>query len=114
QTAAIAILSALLRRERDGGGSYIDVSMLSASLAFMTSALTPYLLAGEELPRMGNTGYSGLPTSALFTTRDGRQVSLGVVLPKQFAALAEYLGREDWLTDPRFATADEQRTHFDA
>jgi len=114
QTAAIAILSALLRRERGGGGSYIDVSMLNASLAFMTSALTPYLLAGEELPRMGNTGYSGLPSSALFTARDGRQISLGVVLPKQFAALAEYLGREDWLTDPRYATPEAQRANFDA
>ena len=114
QTAAIAILSALLRRERSAGGSYIDVSMLNASLAFMTSALTPFLLAGEELPRMGNTGYSGLPGSALFSTRDGRPSSLGVVLPKQFAALAEYLGREDWLSDPRYMTPETQRTHFDA
>jgi len=114
QTAAIAILSALLRRERGEGGSYIDVSMLNASLAFMTSALTPYLLTGEELPRAGNTGYSGLPTSALFTARDGRQISLGVVQPKQFAALAAYLGREDWLGDDRYATPGAQRNHFAA
>jgi CoA:oxalate CoA-transferase len=114
QTAAIAILSALLRRERGEGGSYIDVSMLDASLAFMTSALTPYLLTGEEMPRMGNTGYSGLPGSALYTARDGRQVSLGVVLPKQFEMLARYLGRDDWLADPRFATSDAQRANFDA
>ena len=114
QTAAIAILSALLRRERGQGGSYIDVSMLDASLAFMTSALTPYLLTGEEMPRMGNTGYSGLPGSALYTARDGRQVSLGVVLPKQFEMLARYLGREDWLADPRYATPAAQRANFDA
>ena len=114
QTAAIAILSALLRRERGEGGSYIDVSMLDASLAFMTSALTPYLLTGEEMPRMGNTGYSGLPGSALYTARDGRQVSLGVVLPKQFEMLARYLGREDWLADPRYATSEAQRANFDA
>ena len=112
QTAAIAILSALLRRERGAGGAYIDVSMLNASLAFMTSALTPYLLTGEELPRGGNTGYSGLPTSALFTARDGRQISLGVVQPKQFAALASYLGREDWLDDDRYATPEAQRRNF--
>ncbi len=112
QTAAIAILSALLRRERGLGGSYIDVSMLNASLAFMTSALTPFLLTGEELPRAGNTGYSGLPTSALFTARDGREISLGVVQPKQFVALASYLGREDWLEDPRYATPEAQRAHF--
>mgnify|MGYP005849917333 CR=1 FL=1 len=114
QTAAIAILAALLRRERGNGGSYIDVSMLDASLAFMTSALTPYLLTGEELPRMGNTGYSGLPGSALYTARDGRQVSLGVVLAKQFEMLARYLGREDWLEDPRYATPEAQRANFDA
>lgn len=114
QTAAIAILSALLRRAGGGGGAYIDVSMLDASLAFMTSALTPYLATGTPMPRMGNTGYSGLPTASLFTTRDGRQISLGVVQPKQFAALAHHLGREDWLCDPRFATPDAQRANFDA
>jgi CoA:oxalate CoA-transferase len=114
QTAAIAILTALLRRERGEGGSYIDVSMLNASLAFMTSALTPFLLTGEELPRAGNTGYSGLPTSALFTARDGRQISLGVVQPKQFTALATYLGREDWLSDARYATPAAQRANFGA
>ena len=114
QTAAIAILSALFRRAGGGGGAFIDVSMLDASLAFMTSALTPYLTTGTPMPRMGNTGYSGLPTAAMFTARDGREISLGVVQPKQFAALARHLGREDWLADPRFATASSQRENFDA
>ncbi|MDV3457088.1 CoA transferase [Sphingomonas sp. HF-S4] len=114
QTAAIAILSALFRRANGGGGSFIDVSMLDASLAFMTSALTPFLATGTPMPRSGNTGYSGLPTAAMFTARDGREISLGVVQPKQFAALARHLGREDWLDDPRFATGAAQRENFDA
>lgn len=114
QTAALAILSALMQRERGGGGSRIDVSMFDASLAFMTSALTPYLVTGQSMPRMGNTGYSGLPTASLFTARDGRQVSLGVVQPPQFALLARYMGRDDWLADQRFATPDARRAHFDA
>jgi crotonobetainyl-CoA:carnitine CoA-transferase CaiB-like acyl-CoA transferase len=63
---------------------------------------------------MGNTGYSGLPTAALFETRDRRRISLGVVQPRQFIALAQYLGRVDWLEDPRFATQDAQRVNFDA
>jgi crotonobetainyl-CoA:carnitine CoA-transferase CaiB-like acyl-CoA transferase len=41
-------------------------------------------------------------------------VSLGVVQPAQFAALATWLGRDDWLADPRFATPDARRAHFDA
>ncbi|MCW2363855.1 MULTISPECIES: CaiB/BaiF CoA transferase family protein [Sphingobium] len=114
QTAALAILSALVRRLQGGGGSYIDVSMFDASLAFMTSAVTPYLLTGQAMSRMGNTGYSGLPTASLFTARDGRQISLGVVQPNQFAALARFTGREDWLTDPLFATPEARRANFDA
>ena len=113
QTSAVAILAALLQRERTGEGAYIDVAMLDATMAFMTSALTPFLITGETLKRLGNTGYSGLPTAGLFRTRDARHVSLGVVQDNQFAALARHLGREDWLTDPRFASADARRTHFD-
>ncbi|OYX47711.1 MAG: formyl-CoA transferase [Sphingomonadales bacterium 32-64-22] len=114
QTAAVAILGALLRRERSGEGSFIDVSMLDASMAFMTSALTPFLVTGEALKRLGNTGYSELPTAGLFETADDRHVSLGVVQENQFAALARFLGREDWLDDARFATPDARRANFDA
>jgi crotonobetainyl-CoA:carnitine CoA-transferase CaiB-like acyl-CoA transferase len=114
QTAALAILSALMKRAQGGGGSFIDVSMFDASLAFMTSALTPFLVTGKPMARMGNTGYSGLPTASLFICRDGREVSLGVVQPNQFEALARHVGRGDWLADPRFATADARRANFDA
>lgn len=114
QTAALAILGALVKRQNGGGGTLIDLSMLGASLTFATSALTPYLVTGKVMPRMGNTGYSGLPTASLFTARDGRQVSLGVVQPDQFAALARYLGREGWLDDPRFSSPDARRANFDA
>lgn len=112
QTAAVAILGALLQRARTGVGAFIDVSMLEASLAFMTSALTPFLTTGKTMKRLGNTGYSGLPTAALFETLDNRHISLGVVQANQFEALARHLGREDWLTDPRFATPDARRANF--
>lgn len=114
QTAAFAILAALLRRQRGGGGDYIDVAMLDASLAFMTSAVVPYLVTGKSLSRTGNVGYSGQPTSALFTARDGRQISLGVVQQHQFVVLAKLLGREDWLSDPRFADPEQRRANADS
>ena len=109
QTAAFAIVAALLRRERSGEGDYIDVAMFDATMTFMASAVVPYLVTGKALERTGNTGYSGAPTSALFRARDGRYLSLGVVQQHQFVALAKLLGREEWLTDPRFADADTRR-----
>jgi len=114
QTAAVAILGALLRRERSGEGAFIDVSMLEASMAFMTSALTPFLVTGDALKRLGNTGYSELPTAGLFQAGDGRHISLGVVQDNQFEALARHLDRSDWLDDERFATPDARRANFDA
>ena len=110
-TAAFAILAALFRRERTGEGEFIDVAMLDVSLAFMASAVVPYLVTGKALARTGNTGYSGQPTSALFEAGDGRLISLGVVQQHQFEALARLLGREDWITDPRFLTQDLRRAH---
>ncbi len=114
QTAAFAILAALLRRQRGGGGDFIDVAMFDATLAFMTSAVVPYLVTGKALTRTGNVGYSGQPTSALFTARDGRQISLGVVQQHQFVVLAKLLGREDWLSDARFCDPDQRRANAGA
>ncbi len=111
QTAAYAILAALYRRERSGSGDYIDVAMLDASLAFMTSAVVPYLVTGKIMARTGNTGYSGQPTAALFRAADDRLISLGVVQQYQFVALARLLNREDWLRDARFAGPELRRAH---
>jgi crotonobetainyl-CoA:carnitine CoA-transferase CaiB-like acyl-CoA transferase len=109
QTAAFAILAALLRRQRGGGGEYIDVAMFDASLAFMTSAVVPFLVTGKTLEKTGNVGYSGQPTSALYTAGDGEVLSLGVVQQHQFVLLAKVLGRSDWLDEPRFADPESRR-----
>ena len=114
QTAAIAMLGALTRRAQGGGGTRLDVSMFDASLTFLTSALTPFLVTGRAMGRMGNTGYSGLPTASLYRTGDDRLVSLGVVQQHQFEALARLTGRERWLTDARFGTSDARRINFEA
>ncbi len=114
QTAALSVMAALMRRERSGGGEYIDVSMLEASLAFTVSAVVPYLVTGKTLARTGNTGYSGQPTTAVFECSDGRQISLGVVQQNQFVSLAKCLEREDWLKDPRYTSIDRRKKHSEA
>jgi CoA:oxalate CoA-transferase len=114
QTAALAILAALNQRERTGQGAFIDVAMFDATLAFMTSMLTPYLVTGKVMSRMGNVGYSGLPTASLFLARDGRHVSLGVVQQNQFESLARYVGAPHWLDDPLYATADARRKNSES
>lgn len=112
QTAAFAILAALLRRANGAhDAQLIDVAMLDASLAFMASAVVPYLVTGKALQRTGQVGYSGQPTSGLFRAQDGHYVSLGVVQQHQFERLARLLDRPGWLTDARFATPHSRIEH---
>ena len=103
--AALAVLGALMRRERFKEGQYLDVAMLDASLVMLTSLATPFLVTGHMPPRTGDTGYSGSPSSGMFIAGDGARISLGVVQNNQFAALAEALGRPELRDDPRFRDA---------
>jgi CoA:oxalate CoA-transferase len=103
--AALAVLGALMRRERFKEGQYLDVAMLDASLVMLTSLATPFLVTGHMPPRTGDTGYSGSPSSGMFVAGDGARISLGVVQNNQFAALAEALGRPELRDDPRFRDA---------
>jgi crotonobetainyl-CoA:carnitine CoA-transferase CaiB-like acyl-CoA transferase len=112
--AALAVTSALLGRERFGGGQHIDVSMLDASLVLMSAAAVPYLVTGQTPARTGNVGFSGQPTAGVFQTKDGTQVSLGVVQANQYAALSRAIGREDLLTDARFASPELRKRNAPA
>ena len=112
--AAMAVIAALLGRERFAVGQRIDLSMLDASLVLMTAAAVPFLVTGATLPRTGNVGYSGQPTAGMFATRDGTMISLGVVQPNQFAALCRALGREELARDPRFATPELRKQNASA
>ena len=104
--AALAVLAALLQRERFGEGQFIDVAMLDASVVMMTSLATPYLITGKLLPRTGDTGYSGAPTAGMFCARDGSRLSLGAVQNNQFAGLCRVIGQPELIGDPRFATPE--------
>ena len=113
-TAALAIVSALLQRERFGGAQYIAVAMLDSALVFMASAMVPYLVTGTPMERTGNTGYSAQPTAGMFRTRDGTEISLGAVQANQYETLLRVIGREDLLSDARFTTPDLRKKNAEA
>ncbi|MFI5398544.1 MAG: CaiB/BaiF CoA transferase family protein [Candidatus Binatia bacterium] len=105
-SAAIHILSALLRRERTRQGAYCDVSLTDAVFEANSMAIGAYLGSGEEI-RRGESFYSGMwPWYDLYTTKDGKYVSVGAVEPYFYENLCRTLGREDlldqqWAADQR-------------
>jgi crotonobetainyl-CoA:carnitine CoA-transferase CaiB-like acyl-CoA transferase len=102
-TAAFAVSSALFQRTHTGKGQQVDVSMLEATIAFLSGQVADYTVAGHKQELSGNQAVSRRPTANLFKAGKGGHILLAVNNEKQFIALMKALGREDVLSDPRFA-----------
>jgi crotonobetainyl-CoA:carnitine CoA-transferase CaiB-like acyl-CoA transferase len=101
-TAAFAVSSALFQRTHTGQGQYIDVSMLEASLAFLSTQVADFTVAGHRQEQFGNQAISRKVTANLFRAKDS-WLLLAVNSDRQYDALMTGLGRADVLQDPRFA-----------
>src|SRR5580698_9994813 len=101
-TAAFAVSSALFQRTHTGRGQLVDVSMLEATLAFLSGQVADYTVAGHRQQLSGNQAVSRRPTANLFKAGDG-YLLLAVNSEKQYRALMMALGLADALEDPRFA-----------
>ncbi|MET4262250.1 crotonobetainyl-CoA:carnitine CoA-transferase CaiB-like acyl-CoA transferase [Bradyrhizobium sp. S3.12.5] len=101
-TAAFGVSSALYQRDRTGKGQLIDVSMLEATMAFLSGQIADWSVAGHRQQLSGNQAVSRKTTANLFKAGDG-YILLAVNNEKQYRALISALGREDTLSDPRFA-----------
>ena len=108
-TAAFAIVSALMRRMRTGEGAFIDVSMLDSALASMGWVISNYLIAGQEPVPMGNDNFTAAPSGA-FRTGSGL-LNIAANKQEQFEELAKVIGREDLITDARFADREDRKRH---
>jgi crotonobetainyl-CoA:carnitine CoA-transferase CaiB-like acyl-CoA transferase len=105
-TAAFAIAAALFRRERTGEGEFIDVSMLEASLVAMGWAVSNWLIAGVKPEPMGNENMTASPSG---TFRTGRGLlNIAANKQEQFEKLARLIGRDELITDRRFAEREER------
>jgi crotonobetainyl-CoA:carnitine CoA-transferase CaiB-like acyl-CoA transferase len=102
-TAAFGVSSALFQRTHTGKGQLVDVSMLEATLAFLSGPIADYTVAGHKQQLSGNQAVSRRPTANLFKAGKDGYILLAVNNEKQFIALMKAIGREDVLSDPRFA-----------
>lgn len=108
-TAAFAVTSALLARQKTGCGAFIDVSMLDATLVSLGWIVSNYLIAGEKPRPIGNDNFTASPSGA-FRTADGL-LNIAANKQEQFEALTRVLGRPDLSSDPRFAQRGDRLRH---
>src|SRR5215831_13682020 len=91
-TLAVAVLAALLERERSGVGQVVDAAMVDGS-ALLASFLYGLRAAGAWQDERGtNVLDGGAPFYDTYATADGRYMAVGALEPKFFAELLARLG----------------------
>ncbi len=106
---AFAITAALLRRERQGGGALVDVSMLDSLLTTMGWVVSNFLIAGQVPRPLGNDNMTASP-SGTFQAADG-PLNIAANQQAQFERLCAVVGRPDLAADPRFTEREARKRH---
>ncbi len=100
--AAVAILAALLRRERSGRGEYVQIGLMDVALASLVNVAQGYLVSAQRPARYGNAHPSIVPYRD-FRTADGA-IIVAVGNDRQWSQLCAALGLEKWGKSPSVAT----------
>jgi crotonobetainyl-CoA:carnitine CoA-transferase CaiB-like acyl-CoA transferase len=108
---ALAIVTALRDRDRTGAGCFLDVSMWASAVQLMYPFACETLTSGEEIPRVGNKGYSGSPAADTFACRDG-WLAIGANTREHIARLMQVLGVPPADVEPLLEPEAEGGTAF--
>ncbi|MFT3816622.1 MAG: CoA transferase [Rubrivivax sp.] len=105
--AALAVLAALLKRERSGQGCEIDVAMIESMSRFMAPRLLPYLGSGELLRRSGGRD-SVIAIYQVFDTADA-PLTLGLGNDGIWKRFWEAVGQPEQAARPEYASNAQRR-----
>jgi len=116
---AFAVVAALDHRDRTGEGQHIDLSQMETMLNVTGTALLDYDVNGRTQLRAGNRLLAGdtphtAPHGAYPTRGDDRWNAISVFEDAEWEALCRVLDRQDWRSDPRFATREARCANDEA
>lgn len=101
--AAIAILGAIIARQKSGRGQWLDISLLDSTVSWMTYMAAEYFTTGRNSPRMGSAHPTIVPYQC-FKAQDDRFITIAIGNDKLFREFCKAIGMEALADDPRFAT----------
>ncbi|MCX7960168.1 MAG: CoA transferase [Burkholderiales bacterium] len=107
--ATVAILAALMHRERTGEGQYIDAALLDTIVAFCANQAVSYFVSGRIPIRWGNAHPQVVPYE-VFAVADGH-VILAVGNDAQFERFCKVAGCPELAEEPRFRTMSQRIVH---
>lgn len=113
-TVAFALMSALHHRRKTGVGQFIDMSQAENVMHTLTQAIMDYSMNGRVQTTMGNRHAYRAPQGCYPCTGEDHWITLSVGTDEEFAGLCRVIGREDMVTDERFADSLSRYKHQDA
>lgn len=93
--AAVAILSALLRRERSGHGKYLDIALLDGVVSWMTPLALSAYFSGSEVSAGSHALLGGQACFNIYETADGQYLSLAALEPHFWGDFCKVIDRPD-------------------
>jgi len=106
-----AILIALLKREKTGAGSYIEVTLEEAGIASLVNQATNWLMNNQIPERTGSLHPSIAPYGETYKCNDDKWLVLAVGNDRQFASLLKVLSLDHLSLHPDYATNANRVLH---
>jgi alpha-methylacyl-CoA racemase len=94
--ALASILAALYGREKTGEGCYIDLALADAVAPILTFAFSELGAPQSRAARAEDFLSGGWACYGIYRCADGREVALGAIEPKFWAAFCEAAGHSEW------------------
>lgn len=109
-----AVMTALFERERTGVGRKVEVAMIEAVYATMSSNLGLWYGSGDTAPARTGNRHGGMAESPynVYAASDG-YIAVLCVGETHWQSLLQALGRTDLKDDPRFSTLKERVNRMD-
>jgi crotonobetainyl-CoA:carnitine CoA-transferase CaiB-like acyl-CoA transferase len=98
------LLLALLKREKTGVGSFVEVSLIQTAVASLANQATNWLVAGKVPSRQGSAHPNIAPYGESFLTKDGKRILLAVGSDRQFFDLLKVLNIDRVTFEQKFST----------
>jgi crotonobetainyl-CoA:carnitine CoA-transferase CaiB-like acyl-CoA transferase len=113
---ALAMLTALLHRERTGEGQWVDASQSEVGLMISGTTILDWSANGRIWSRYGNRSpyKKAAPHSAYPCAGEDRWLAIACFTEAEWRALAEVAGHPDWTSDARFADLAARLKNQDA
>ena len=103
-------LLGLLQRERFGPACHLKTSHFAMGIDMQMNRAAETLLAGKQTELLGSASSASAPNQC-FRMLDGEYIALACDTQAQWEGLCRALGREEFMTDPRFISNTDRVEH---